>query len=162
MTFGCWAMTLCSSSCHDHLTANFHCCGSFQLFFDIHDKSGSPWRFKCNSPMSQAQLLAGDPRTGHMTSSYMMSSHVTKTSTSITPHRIEVEPLVRSHCVCLVKTHKLICNMTYLGHPDLGWGRLTWPKVKFSDWPFGVKTHMCRCLSTRGMRCCTLFLSLSS
>ena len=66
-------------------------------------------RLKCN-------CWTVTPHPGHMTSSSMMSSQVTKTFRSITSHRIEVEPWTRCHCVCLAKTHLLIFNMTYLGH----------------------------------------------
>ena len=69
-----------------------------------------------HTAMNQVQLLNGDSRAGHMTLSCMTSSQVTKTFSSITPHRIEVETWARCHCVCLVKTHRSICNMTYLGH----------------------------------------------
>ena len=41
--------------------------------------------------MNQVQLLAGDPRTGYMVSSYMTPSQAMKTFTSITTYRIEVE-----------------------------------------------------------------------
>ena len=47
MTFNCLTMTLFSRSCHDPFDANAYCCGSFQLFFDIHDKCSYPWRLKC-------------------------------------------------------------------------------------------------------------------
>ena len=44
-------------------------------------------RFNCDSAMNQAELLAaGGPRAGHMTS-YMTSSQLTETFTSVTPHR---------------------------------------------------------------------------
>ena len=109
-------MTLPSMSYHDPVNANVLCCDYFFLFFDTHDKTSYPWRFKCNSAMDQVQLLAGDPRTGHMTSSYITTWQATKTLTSITPDRIELEPCARCHCVCLVTTHRLIWTMTYLGH----------------------------------------------
>ena len=39
-----------------------------------------------------------------------------------------------------------------------GWfirsGHLTWPKVKISNWAFGVKMHMFRCVFTTGIRWC--------
>ena len=128
MTFRCWTMTLFSRSCHGPVDANVHCFGSFQLFIDIHDKSSYPWRFKCiDTTMHQVQLLSSDPRTGHMTSACMTSSQATKTWTSITPHRIEVEPWKRCHCVCLIKTHRLISNMTYVGHLS---GQVIWLEIK--------------------------------
>ena len=36
-------------------------------------------------------------------------------------------------------------------------GHLTWPKVKFSDWPIGVKMHMFLGVLTPGMRWCFAF-----
>ena len=77
-----------------------------------------------HTAMNQVQPLNGDLHTGHMTSSCMTSSQVTKTFTSITLHRIEIEPWARCHCVCLVKTHRMICNMIYLGHLS---GQVIWP-----------------------------------
>ena len=44
--------------------------------------------------------------------------------TSIPPHRIEVEPWARCHCVCLVMINRLLCNMTYLVHSS---GQVIWP-----------------------------------
>ena len=38
-----------------------------------------------------------------------------------------------SYCASLVETHRMICNMTYLG---TSW---PWPEVKFWPWPFEVK-----------------------
>ena len=35
--------------------------------------------------------------------------------------------------------------------------QLTWYKVKFSDWPFRFKTHVCRCVSKREIRRCFAF-----
>ena len=66
--------------------------------------------------MNHEQPLNGDLHAGHMTSSYMMSSQVMKTFMSITLYRIEIEPWARCHYVCLFKTHRMICNMTYLVH----------------------------------------------
>ena len=80
--------------------------------------------------MNQVQLLASDPvqviwRHDVTTT----SSQVNKTFTSITPHRISVEPWSRCHCVCLVKTHRLICNMTYLGRLS---GQVIWPYLRLN------------------------------
>ena len=110
-----------------------------------------------HTAMNQIQPLSGDLCTGHMTSSCMTSSQVTKTFTSITPHRIEIEPWARCHCVFLVKTHRMyaiwptwdICQVR----------SFAWLKVKFSNWPFEVKMHMFRCVLTRGIRWCFAFFS---
>ena len=58
--------------------------------------------------MIQVQLLASDPCKGHL-----RSSEVANTFLSITFDKKELQPCAWSHCVCLVKTHWLICNMTY-------------------------------------------------
>ena len=64
------------------------------------------------------------PRLGHMT-----SSQVTKKFISITPNRKEVRPWARCHCAYLVKAHRLICIMTYLGHPS---AQVIWPNPTFN------------------------------
>ena len=97
--------------------------------------------------MNQLQLLTSDPSTGHMT-----SPQVTKTFIPTTSHRIDVEPWARCHCVCLVKTYRLICNIYDLPGSLIGPSYLTWPKVKFSYWPFRVKMHVFRCILTRVIR----------
>ena len=155
MTFGLWVMTLFSRSCHDPDNANVPYCDSFYFFFDIHDKSSYLWRFKCNLAMNQAQLLAGDPRRGHMTSC-MASSHVMKTIPSITLHRIELETWARCHRVCPVMTHWLICNMIHLVHLS---GQIIWPDLgsNFHIDLFWVKTQVLRCVLTRGIRWCFEF-----
>ena len=148
MTFGCWSMILFSRLCNDPFNATAHCCGSFQLYFDTYDKSSYLWRFNCKSAAIQMQLLVGDPRTGHMTSLYMTSLQVTKTFTSITPHRIKVEPWARYHCVCTVKRHRLTSNMTYPVHSS---GQAIWPdlRLNFQIDLFG-STCLCFDASRRG------------
>ena len=47
---------------------------------------------------------------------HMTSSQVTKTFISKAPHRKEEEPWASCHCIHLIKTHRLKCNMTYVGH----------------------------------------------
>ena len=42
----------------------------------------------------------------------------------------EIERCGWLHCVCLINTHRLICNMTYFG---------PWPEVIFWPWPFKFK-----------------------
>ena len=56
------------------------------------------------------------------------------------------------HNVRLVKAHRLICNMTYLGHTVT----LTWRDLRsiFLNWPFKDKKHMDRSGLTRGTRWC--------
>ena len=131
MIVGYWAITLFSTLCLDRVNANAPCYESFHLCFLPNDKSRYQWRFKCNSALNPAQIPAVDPRIGHMTSSYMASSQFTETFTitSITPHRIEIEPWARCHCVCLDMKHRLIWNMSYLGHSS---GQVIWP---LKIWP---------------------------
>ena len=116
------------------------------------------WRFKCNSAMNQVQLLAGNPRTGHMTSSYMASSQVTKTFTSITSHRTDIEPWA-SYIVFVYSRHidwyakwptlviHQVRSFDLMLSDELRSGHLTWPKIKFSNWLFGVTMHMVRYVS---------------
>ena len=86
---------------------------------------------------------------------------------SITPHRIYLEPRVRCHCVCLLMMHRLICNMTYLGHSlgQLFWSFSMsvkfWPKVWILNWPFGVKMYISKRLGTRNTMIFRVFLCLS-
>ena len=110
--------------------------------------------------MNQLQLLAGDPRTGSLCIG-MTSSQVTKTFTSMTPHRIEIEPWSRYHCVCLVKTHRLTCNMTYLDHLS---GQVIWPELWSNfqiDFPGSKCIPMCRCTLKRGILLIFAFFFLS-
>ena len=53
---------------------------------------------------------------GHITPSYMTSSQVIETLTSITPHRIELELWAECHCLCLVMALQVIYNMIYMCH----------------------------------------------
>ena len=139
MTFGCWTVTLLSWSWHCSVSTNVPCCESCHLIFVIHDTSSYHWWFKCDSAMNQVELLAGGSHTGHITSSCMMSSQMIKMFASITPHRAESKLWLNYHCLCLATTHLLICNLTYPDHSSGQSGHLTWPKFKFSNWPFRFK-----------------------
>ena len=60
----------------------------------------------------------------------------------ITSCRNEVEGCMRSHCVQLVKAHRLMRLMMIecLRSPlDL---KVTWPEIKFRHWPFGVNKYV--------------------
>ena len=57
-----------------------------------------------------------------------------------------------SHCVPLVKTHRLICNMTYLGHHVTS--RDLDLRLNFFTWPFNVNKHMFRRALMGGTRWC--------
>ena len=95
-----------------------------------------------NAYDNESSAIAGLwTRSGHMTLSCMTSSQVTKTFRSVTPHRIEVEPRARCLCVCLVETHRLICNMTYLGHLS---GQVIWPGVR-SIFEIDLSRSKCTC-----------------
>ena len=70
--------------------------------------------------MNQVHLLTGDPRTGRLMSLWMTSSQVTKTFTSITLDRIELEPCARCRCICPAMMKLLISYMTCVGlKPEL-------------------------------------------
>ena len=71
----------------------------------------------------------------------MTSSQITKTFTSITYHRIELEPRARCHCVWLVKTHRLTCYMTYLGHLS---DQVIWPDPR-SNFKIDISGSGCIC-----------------
>ena len=79
--------------------------------------------------MNQVQLPVGDIRTGHVTSSDVMSSQVTKPLTSIPLDRIELEPCARCHCVYLVMTHRLKCDISCLSHLS---GQAIWPDPRLN------------------------------
>ena len=79
-----------------------------------------------DTAMNQVHPLNGDLHTGHMTPSCMTSLQVKTTFTSIHLHRVKIEPWARCHCVCLVNMHRLICNMTCLGHFS---GQVIWPDL---------------------------------
>ena len=60
-------------------------------------------------------LLKGHQRSLHATNSFLLLSRTLDSK--------KIECWVWLHCVCLVKTHRLICNMTYFGHNvTLTWG----------------------------------------
>ena len=83
-----------------------------------------------NRSLNQVQLLAGDTRTVHMTSSYMISSQFTKTFTPINLDRIEFEPGARCHCV---SCHDAAADMLHeLPRPFIRSGHLTKPQANFS------------------------------
>ena len=97
-----------------------------------------------HTPMNQVQPLNGDLHTGHMTSSCMTWSQVTKTFTSVTLHRIVIEPWARCHWICLVKTHPIICNTTYLGHLS---GQVIWPDLR-SNFQINLSGSRCKYVLT--------------
>ena len=59
----------------------------------------------------------------------------------------------RCQRVRLVKTHLLICNLTYLGQSvTLALSEVKLPEVKVTKWPFRVKKYMSRSALTRERR----------
>ena len=102
-------------------------CGTFQFFstsminIAIYDYSN----WYSNETSTTAERWP--PNRAYMTSSCMTSSQVTQTFTSITRHRIEIKHWAGCHCVFLVKTHRMIYNMTYLGHLS---GQVIWPDLR--------------------------------
>ena len=98
----------------------------------------------------------------HVTSSYMVSSQVAETFTSITPHRIELEcgrsiikNVLKKKCLSWndVSTDIQLDLPGYL----IRSGHLAWPKVRFWNWLFGVKLHTFQGVSTRRLRRCFAF-----
>ena len=81
---GCLAMTLFSMSCHNEFVGNMPWFHGFHLIFNIRDKYNYLWRLKYNAALNEVPLSNGEPRTGHMMSSYMTSSQDKKTFTSAT------------------------------------------------------------------------------
>ena len=161
ITFGYWARSLFSMSCHGPVNANAPCYEYFHLIFDIHDTSNYPWRFKSIWQWIKCKLSTVTPTTGHMASSHMRSSHVTKTFTSITPHKIkkQAEPWVICHCVYLVKTHRLIAILpSWVVHQIRSFDLTCGQTLK--NGAFAVKMHMFRCVSTRGIQWCFAFFSI--
>ena len=77
---------------------------------------------------------------GHVT-----SSKVTNSLLAITLERKEIQRRGWSHCVCLVKTVLVTCNMTYFTghHVTLTWGQI------FKLTSRGQKVHISICLDER-------------
>ena len=159
MTFHCWVMTLFSRSCHSPFDANVPCCGSFQLFFDIHDKSSYLWWskcikqwIKCNcwpvTPYRSYDIIMYDVNTGHK------SIYINNSSQNRGRVMVRVS-------LCLSRQDGSTDMQYDLPGPFSRSGNLTWPKVKFSNWPFMVKIHMLWCILTRGIRWCFMFFSIS-
>ena len=70
--------------------------------------------------MIQVQILVGDLHRGHL-----WSTEVTNRFLLIAHDWKELQTWAWCHCACLVETHRLICNMTYLGqHVTLTWGQI--------------------------------------
>ena len=134
----CWAMTLFSRSCYGPFDANAHCCGSFQLFFDIHDKSSYPWRFKYIQQWikySRWTVTSVQVIWRH----HVWCHHKPRKHLSITPRRVEIEPWAGCHCVCLVKTHRMIWNIIYLERLS---GQVIWPGIR-SDFQIDLSRSKC-------------------
>ena len=77
----------------------------------------------------------------HVASLQMTPSWVTKTPTSITLDRIEIEPCARWHCACLVMTYRLISNTTYLDH---SLSQAIWSEFR-SNLPIDLSESKCIC-----------------
>ena len=91
--------------------------------------------------MVQVQILVGGLHRGHLG-----STEVTNSFLLITPNWKELQTWAWSHCTRLVKPHRLICNMIYLGqHVTLVWGQIL-------TWPFKVTMYMVRRALLRGSR----------
>ena len=95
--------------------------------------------------VTSSKILVGDPSKGH-------GGH-SRSPTVFLPITWEpnwIETWDCCHCVCLRKTHRMMYNLTYLGHRVTL--HLTWPKVTFWPWRFKVKLYMVRRTLTRQTR----------
>ena len=78
------------------------------------------WCWLRSSVMTQATVFHRWPSKGHL-----RSPKVTNSFLQITFDPNAIETWEWSHCVSLIKTHRYICNMTYLGHQvTLTWGQI--------------------------------------
>ena len=59
---------------------------------------------------------------------------------------MELEPVARFHCVCLVMTHRLIWHMNYLGHSSV---QVIWPELK-SHFQINLLGSKCICVYAFG------------
>ena len=84
-------------------------------------------------------MPADDPRTGHVTSSCMTLSHAMKKYVNNSSQNRGRAMGEMSLCL---SRQDASTNMQYdLSGSSIRSGNLTWPKVKFSNWPFGIKMH---------------------
>ena len=159
MIFGCWAMSLFSRSCHDLLNAKVPCCGSSELFFDVHDKSSYPWQFKRNSAMKQGQLLVGDPRRSYdVIMYYVIAGHE---NISVNNSSQKWGRAVGEVSSCLSCQDASIDMQYRLPWPFIRSGHLNRSTVRFLHWPFGAELHIVRCVpTTSGIRWCFAFFPI--
>ena len=76
--------------------------------------------------MTFIKAIRGHMTLSEVTNRFLLISHDSK----------ELQTWAWSHWACLVKTHCLICNMTYLGqHVTFVW---LWPEVE--HWPFRLRS----------------------
>ena len=90
----------------------------------------------------QVNFFVGDLSKGHRVHSRSRTVFL-----PITWDPNEIETWDWCHCACLRKAHRMMYNLTYLGHLAL-----TWPEVKFWPWPFKVELYMVRRALTRQTR----------
>ena len=88
---------------------------------------------------------------------HLRSSEVTICFSPISCDRLEIEMCKRCQTVWLIEPLQRMCILAYLGH-DL---TLTWPEVKFWNWPFKGKKLMFQTGSMRQYNGVILFLYLS-
>ena len=130
----------------------------FSVVFDIYDESSYPRRFKCIrqwikcncwtvTPYRSYDVLMYDVIAGHE-NIYINNSSQNRGRT------------VDEVSLCLSREDALTDLQYDLPGSFIRSGHLTWSKVKFSNWPFGVKMHMFRCILTRGIRWCFAFFSI--
>ena len=98
--------------------------------------------------MVKVRFLANNLLKGHQ-----RSLEATHMYLPITLDWKEIERWGWLHCVCLIKTCRLICNMIYFGH----YVTLTWGQILTLT--FKVKSYIFRSISTREPRWCHQTLS---
>ena len=136
--------------------------------------------------MIQVQLLNDDLHTGHMTSSCRHDVITGHESIYVHNSSQNLDKTMGEVLLCFTGHENIYVNdssqnldttmgevLLYLSFQDasndlqfdltgsfIRSGHLTWPKVKFSNWPFGINVYMFRCVLTRGIRWFLTFFSL--
>ena len=139
--------------------ANVHCCGSFQFFFStsmidlaVRDDSNaydneSSTTAERSTPYRPYDVIMYDVIAGHE------NIYANNSSQNWDRSVIKVS-------LCLSRKDASTDMQYDLPGSFITSSHLTWPKVKFSTWPFEVKMHTFRCLLTRGIRWCFEFFSI--
>ena len=88
---------------------------------------GYCWWYSCKFCLvTFIKVIWGEMTSSEVTNIFLLISHAWK----------KLQTWAWSHWACLVKTHRLICNMTYLGqHMTFVW---PWPEVQ--HWPYPLRS----------------------